>query len=130
MSIDFLSWLGENRAILTDSSSRAVDAWARIQEKPTLITIARKDDDLPAQTVRIEHSNQTSAPFESASQSGAVNLVRSTLMIYGVLDHPDPDVPDTDIRRGDRFRIDTGLYEVLQIVTTAGEIQATTEKKS
>lgn len=123
---NFATWLGSSTHV---SQNRAEDAWARIQQKPSSITLLRTttpDDDetLAAQTMRVEYD---SAARETGSGNGGevpgagVSGVRE-LTLFGVKDHPVQ--PDTDIQRDDLFTLNGETYMVVDVITTLGEIQA------
>jgi hypothetical protein len=98
---------------------RAEDAWKRIQDKPTSITIVRgKTEELDPQTVRIEFDNTTN---EITGSGGTIISVQRG-KVFGVRDHAT--VADTDIKKGDRFGIDGTVYRVLSVIRQTGEIQA------
>jgi hypothetical protein len=119
---DFDNYLGQTALGGIDIGTRAVRAWLRIQDKPTSITVARGDADLDAQTVRLEWQSAREA------QGGAGEAGIRQLVIFGVQDHPDGDVVDTDLARGDRFRHDGANFNVVDVVTYPGEIQAFAER--
>lgn len=117
-------------AILSTGSAineahRAALAWRRISEKPTSITIRRGTSPLSAQTVRIEFS-EASNQRHGASGEGAVRDV----IVFGVRNHPDDDIADTDTKPGDRFVHLNVEYQVRDLVTTLGEVQAHAEAVS
>lgn len=105
---------------IIDAGNRAIRAWSRIHRKPSEITLLRDGQALDPQTMRVE----------IASGGSNVNLPTGTIgvqsiVIYGVKDHPNVDVPDTDIRRLDRVVIDNKEYTVEVLITTQpGEVQA------
>lgn len=97
-----------------DPHPRAHDAWERIQDKPTQITIKRVGT---PQTVRIETANTVQETEGAAGQSS----VRRTT-VFGIRGHETK--PDTDIQRGDRFAHNGVQYRVIDVVLTLGEKQA------
>jgi len=106
-------------------TGRAMDAWKRINDKPTSITLLRDGvTTLAAQTVRVEF---TYMAFQERS-SGAGNMAIGACVIFGVAGHPT--VVDTDIERKDQFEIDDTIYTVLQVVEYPGEVQARCEAVS
>lgn len=124
MSLDFGSWLSTSSDFAPSASDRAVAAWSRIQDKPTSITITRKDTDLSAQTVRVEYST---GGTEQKSEGGVGTSAERSVIIFGIKDHPTED--DTDIRRGDAFSVEVSTgqyvyYRVIDVVHTLGEVQA------
>lgn len=116
------SWLGQGTSAI-DEEARAVDAWGRIQRDPESITIQRGNSDLSAQTVRIEFDNQSGLNSEVKGGGGA--SARRSCIVFGVVDHPT--VADTNIQRGDKFRLDGTDYRVVQVIKPPGEVQATAE---
>lgn len=110
---NYLSTIGE---------SRAVDAWARIQGKPTAIVVVRgKNTTLAAQTVRLEaSSNPTEVKGEGDGSSARLDVV-----VFGVKGHPT--VANTDLKRDDRFAVAGVQYKVVHVVEQTGEIQAQCE---
>jgi hypothetical protein len=108
-----------------DAAARAVDAWRRIQDKPTSITVLRTSGDLDPQTVRLE------LPTSSQDQLGQGGRTAGrSAVVLGVKNHPDSDVADTDIQKGDRFLVaaEGAEYKVLDIVFYAGQVQAFAER--
>jgi len=106
-------------------SHRATLAWRRISDKPTSITIKRGTSTLGAQTVRIEYS-------EGMTQQNGISASPAVrdLIVFGVRNHPDTDIDDTDIRAKDRFVIGSVEYQVRDLVLTLGEVQARAEALS
>ena len=105
------------------ASSRAGDAWQRINDKPSDVTIKRGSTTLSSQTVRVEFGESL-----HESSGGAGTSSSRLVTVFGIQNHPTED--DTDIRRGDRFAIDGVQYSVVDVVTTLGEIQARCEAMS
>lgn len=105
---------------------RAAAAWARIQDKPTSITIKRGSTTLAAQTVRVEFSSTV----REVQGSTGISSKRDAI-IFGIRDHDS--LPDTDIQRGDQFAIKDdegtvlGHYRVVDVILTIGEKQARAE---
>ncbi len=118
---NFHAWLGQgNNAI--NATSRAVDAWNRINRNPTSVTLVRGAVELSAQMIRIEFDNQVDSEING---DGGGMSSRRDAVIYGVKGHPT--VTDTDIQRGDRFAINGKRYRVVQTIDVPGEVQATCE---
>ncbi|HVU10684.1 MAG TPA: hypothetical protein VHD90_05370 [Phototrophicaceae bacterium] len=117
---DFAAW-GD------DSQARARDAWARIEDQPTTITIQRGSTTLAAQTVRIEFSN---AAREDVGLREGLNVVPGVqrAVMFGVRNHPT--VVDTNVERGDRFVIGATEFEVVGVIVAAGEVQAICEART
>lgn len=116
-------WLSSANSIeVLSAEDRAVLAWRRIQDRDTSLQLKRAGAMRPAQTFRIEYNN-TALWVEG-------NLVRSgrqQLTLFGVRDHPDPLVVDSDIQRGDRVVINGAEYQVMSVLTPPGEVQALLE---
>lgn len=120
---DLDAWLADNDNA-PKASQRAVYAWRRIQDKPTVITINREGVTLPAQTVRIEY-NETERVM-----TGEANGTSSSrdVILFGVKNHPT--VADTDLKYGDRFAHNGQMFKVIFVITSIGEIQANCEALS
>lgn len=121
---NFNAWLGVTADV---NSSRAEDAWRRIQQKPTSITIIRtatpsSSTTLDAQTVRLEYDNDAN----DVNSTGAGKSASRPLTVFGVKDHPVE--PDTNIQRGDRFKVNSEVYIVTDVIFTSGEIQAKAQR--
>lgn len=124
---DFDSWVGTNVTEVLNAEGRAALAWRRIQDRPSEIVLSREGvGDLDAQIVRIESDNTV-----TDQTSPGVNTITAVqkVTVFGVRDHADPFVPDTDIERSDRFRINGVRYEVMSIMTPPGEVQAICEAR-
>jgi len=119
---NFDAWLGQGNEPIS-ATSRAVDAWNRINRNPTSITIIQKDEtELDTQTVRIEFDN--SMDSERKGEGGGMSARRDAI-VFGVKNHPM--VADTNIQRGDRFAVNGQIYRVVQVILVPGEVQATCE---
>lgn len=105
---------------IISATSRAADAWRRISDKPTSITLVRDDVAQAAQTVRIEYS----VAFKEPS-GGAGQLAVGTATVFGINDHAT--LADTDLQRNDQFLVDDTIYVVQQVVKLPGEVQARCE---
>lgn len=106
-----------------DAGLRAVRAWNRIQRWPTTVTLIRGSVVLDEQVVRFEISN-SNALFSRGLQTPLGSFSLDAFTLYGVTGHPNPNVPDTDIKRGDRFVLDNKEYTIEAIIYPPGEIQA------
>ncbi len=131
---NFQAWLGTTAGV---KSNRAEDAWQRIQQKPSSIVIIRtanasSTDTLDEQTVRIEYDSDASETGSTGSTAtttpGAGRSSIRELTVFGVKDHPVQ--PDTDIRRGDQFKHNNGVYTVDNVIDSFGEIQAKARRTS
>lgn len=97
------AWLGGTRF---DDSWKAGDTAARINERPTTLTVLRGQSTHTV-TVRIEPTRsgderQTDGPTATIGSSGVV--------VIGFRNHPN--VADTNLKRGDRFLWEGDRYEV------------------
>lgn len=123
---DASAWAGFGTT--TDASDRADAAWDRINEKPSSIRFIRGNNPkvtLPAQTIRIEYSNQTSnsEPKGGAGMSGSQRAI-----IFGIRGHETE--PDTDVLRDDRFAFNGQQFRVITVIFQTGEKQAMCEAQS
>lgn len=117
-----MTWLsnqqfGPQTAI--DPEARAVLTWARIQDRPTSITAIRAGVALAAQTVRVEE-----APPSTRLTDAGGRVAQLSVTIFGVKDHPDDAVADTDVQAGDRFVVNNREYRVVAVVDYPGQRQA------
>lgn len=106
-------------------SRRAKHAWKRINRWPTSIVIARGADDLDAQIVRVELNSTSGSTTEIESPSG--DSGKLSAIVFGVRNHPDEDVLDTDIQRDDRFFAEDQWHRVIDVIVKPGEVQALCE---
>ncbi len=122
---NFDTWAGTDYAEVLDAEGRAAYAWRRIQDRPTSITLTREGTGvLAAQDVRIESDNTVS---DTTSTGTNTQTAIQKLTVFGVRDHAT--VPDTNIQRSDRFRINGVNYEVMSLMTPPGEVQAICEAR-
>lgn len=114
---DIANWVAQDRA---------ADAIARIADKPTSVKIVRGTPSvtLAPQDVRVEMDNTTT---EIAGAGGAIISVQRG-RVFGIRNHET--LPNTDIRKGDKFTVDGVIYRVLSIILQTGEIQALFEATS
>lgn len=102
-----------------DPAQRAKDAWMRISHDPISVVFNRGNTLLDAQTVRVGiDSSGPELPTQAGQNAGV-----QTLTVYGVRDHPSDAVPDTDMRRGDRFNYGGKTYTISGVVVAPGEVQ-------
>lgn len=115
------NWFASNRIARPEATSRAVAAWNRILDKPSIIRVVGSATD---QTARIEYDNANSRPVQGETAKSSLR----TLVIFGVKGHPDPAVIDTELVTGNRILFDAGdgleEYEIRDVVLTHGELQA------
>jgi hypothetical protein len=118
-------WRITSRITVTDEGTRAVDALQRIQDRPTSVTLFRNESALAAQTVRLDYSEATT----SAERRGVAGQPSERqLIIFGVRNHPDAAVLNTDIQRGDIFKYGGASYSIVDVILLPGEVQAYTER--
>lgn len=117
------AWLSGRDAV--DTSVRAERAWARIQDRPAVITLVRDGAARAAQTVRIEPYRQRGI---QEATGGAGMSARQSLSIFGIRDHATET--DTDIARDDRFVYQDKFYRVVHVNLFPGEVQALAEAQS
>lgn len=119
---DFGTWRNTHKQAI-NAARRAQYAWGRILRDPVDIQLTRdRAANPPLQTVRISADNTSN----EVNGAAGVSSTRSVI-IFGVRDHPDSDIPDTDIQRGDKFRLDGVHYRVVDVVRPPGEVQARAE---
>lgn len=116
------TWLGDNKITVLDAqdaAERAVLAWQHIQDDVTSLTLIRRGTTLDAQDMRVElYPSGRPIHNEAGFAPDVVSFV-----IFGVIGHPGPDVPDTDLLRGDRFVIGNQEYVINTVQVYPGEIQ-------
>jgi len=110
-----------------NAAVRAVRAWQRIQDRATTITVYRGNPAVAqtAQVVRVEFDSTTARVIQQAGQAAQQGVI-----LFGVRDHPDNDVSDTDLKKGDRVMLADGNYQVISVIDLPGEIQARAERLS
>lgn len=121
---DFEAWLAND---VVRPGARAAEAWRRISDRPTSITIRRAGASLPAQTVRIEWGGSAREDEDIEVAVDAMPGV-GRLTAFGVRGHPT--VTDTDIQRGDRFTLGASEVEVIALLLPPGEVQAICEVRT
>jgi len=104
---------------LQPEAERAARAWARIQDKKTDIVIIRDGTELPEQSVRLEYDNAG-----RIVQTVIGGKSKQGLTVFGVLNHPDSSISDTDVIENDRFIVGNKEYKIISILVQLGEIQA------
>ena len=112
---DFTSW--RPGMSITNAADRAVMTWWMIQNNSISLVLYRAGVEQSAQTVRLEFDNTT---VQDTGEAGMTT--RRDVTIFGVKDHPT--VSDTDIESGDQFAIGTDRFEVDDVLSLPGEIQA------
>ncbi len=117
---DFDTWRGNAQA-------RAAEAWGRINEQPTTITIRRGTETLDEQMVRVEYGDSAREDLDVRRGLNIVPGVQRAV-VFGVRNHPT--VGDTDIQRSDRFVIEATEFEVVAVIPAPGEVQAICEART
>lgn len=103
-------WLGNTPALDSwRNGDRAYDTARLIQDKPTSITVIRAGVAQDAQTVRIDPVEQR----PSTSSSPAGRTARQRVLVTGYKSHPA--ISDTDLQHGDRFAVDSQMYDVVDV---------------
>lgn len=113
------------------SAARAERVWTKIQRKPASVIFAvprRVSGDgtvtpasaLAAQTVRIVLDNR---PTQIVGTAGTAPRFQAT--VYGVRDHPDPAIADTDMEEGYEFNLDGDHYRCVNVKLVSGGKQGT-----
>ena len=113
-----------------DDAARAQRVWLKILRKPVSVVMTRPgtltkggkapDTILAAQTVRVALDNR---PTEVVGVAGSAPRFQAT--VYGVRDHPDAAVTDTDIEEGYTFDMDGDHYRCVNVKLVPGGKQAT-----
>lgn len=116
---DFAAW-ASGATPLISPAHKAVLAWSRILDRPVSVVLIRAGVDQPAQTVRIEVPRTAS---DMRSETGVT--LEESIVVLGVMGHPDTSVADTVLKVGDRFYHDGRMFELTSVQTPAGEIQGT-----
>lgn len=113
-------WLAGTAGAI-DVEQRAVRAWQRIQRKPSSLTFVRPSTSgTVTQTVRLEY------PPAGSNQDAPGGLVAvNSVMFFGVRDHPDAAVLDTNLERGDVVVVDDKFYTVIMVNTYPGAVVGT-----
>jgi hypothetical protein len=101
------------------AAQRAINAWLRIGDKPSSITIYRNAVAQTAQTVRLEFDDGTKQ--DTLSKAGGTTNERE-LVIFGVKDHPT--ITATNLQDDDTFSYENQNYQVKGVINLPGEVQA------
>ena len=113
----FDSWIASTNVRDTSPAAKAVEAWNHILDDASSIVIARGDNDLAAQTVRIEFQN-----IVNERQGNMSEASHRRVWVMGVRNHVS--VTDTDLANGDKFLLGGKVYEIMDVILLPGEIQA------
>ena len=122
--VDFADWLHADSP--ADESLYAARAWNLILRNPVELVFKRGNTMLETQTVRVEYDNEESPIQGSSGAQGS----RRDVIVYGVKNHPNEDVLDTDIKRGDQFSYLGRHFKVTDVIVNLGSVQAMTEAVS
>lgn len=120
---NFDVWLERKNNV--SETSRAISAWNRITDKPTVILVRRAVDPQQSDlgvvtheiTVRIEYDNE-SDEYLTLPQG---NNIMGEAIVFGVRNHPS--VPDTDLQRDDEFTYFNKNFRIINFTETLGELQ-------
>lgn len=104
-----------NRIGRPNATRRAIAAWNRILDKPSVIRVVGSSTD---QTVRIEFDNSQARAVKGTAAEADVR----SLVIFGVNGHPE--VADTELTTGDQIIYNDEEYEIRDVIVTIGELQA------
>ncbi|MEL7232862.1 MAG: hypothetical protein AAGK74_00120 [Chloroflexota bacterium] len=119
--LDSGNWLSGQTATAIDEATRAIRAKRRIDRDPVTLTIVRNGGVNPAaQTVRFVMDGRTAPQILDGGEG--VTGSRRDGILFGIRNHPTAD--DTDVQRGDLFRLDGQLYMVEAVTYLPGEVQA------
>lgn len=101
----------------TRASQRAIEAWKRINEKPTSIAFKPPSGaPLAAQTIRLEYDNRSSVASSAAGAAPQMHLI-----VFGIKSHPT--VAATIMEEGFRFVYLKDEYRIQDVIETLGERQ-------
>lgn len=121
---NFALWQSDSNGRIVSAEDRAVRAWNRINDKPSEVTVRRPGASDFTQVVRIEY-------FQGQALRGDTNplgnVAKQTVIIFGVVGHPNPNISDTDLQVGDRFIYEYREFVIQSTLYTLGEIQAQAE---
>lgn len=115
------SWYGSTGAI--NSTVRAERTWSMILREPTEIIINRDGTDRDVQTVKLTFNTD---PKWVGGDTDVGKSGNRDAVIFGVAGHQCET--DTDLQTGDRFAIGLTRYEIRDVVTMPGGIQARCEQ--
>lgn len=128
MTPNINSWMGQNTGWLDEPSAanRAVRAWIRIQDRPASIKFYRNGSMNVEQIVRVEFDSTRQRDMKD--EAGTASQIDVT--IFGVQDHPDEAVEDTDLQDDDAFIYEGNSYIVKDVLWLPGEVQAQASRVS
>lgn len=126
---NFAAWLGSGSAGMRPSdqvAERAAAAWSRIQDKPISVSFRRNGATIAAQTFRLEMQSTQDVNRRSTTLNDAPRPLGT---LFGVKDHPDNSVADSDVQVGDRFLYEGGEFDVIAVYPYPGEVQAQVQRR-
>lgn len=99
------------------AQERAADAWKRINEKPSTITLRTAAGvNRASQVMRLEVDNRASVGESAAGVTPRMNVI-----LYGIRGHAT--LADTVMAEGDRFVYAGDQYAIQDVILQTGEIQ-------
>lgn len=110
---DVDAWLGDTQALANwrGQEERAHDTARIIADDPSSITVFRGGVAQTAQTVRVNMLNPSSSNRERLGEVGSAGTLQAQIMGY----KGHPTITDTDLQRGDQFKLGDVLYRVTMI---------------
>lgn len=119
--LDSGNWLSGQAVTAINETTRARLAKRRIDRDPVTLAIVRNGGANPAeQAVRIVMDGRTSPQILDSGDGVTAN--RRDGLLFGIRNHPTES--DTDVQRGDLFRLNGQLYLVEAVTFLPGEVQA------
>jgi flagellar basal body rod protein FlgG len=117
---DYDAWLSTTTQYAPTASSRADDAYRRIQDKPSTVAVWRAGAYHHDETVRIEWGNGTNVTPSAQSPNTVAAITE--VVLFGINGH-DTET-DTDIVEGDEIALSGESFVVKDSLITTGELQA------
>lgn len=106
--------------IAAKARTRAYGTARRISAKPSMINILRNGSFIGDQRVRVEPIN---APMQLGTRDlENADTYERMIAVFGVADHPV--LVDFDVQVNDEFGVSGEMYQVIEVTTYPGEIQA------
>jgi hypothetical protein len=112
------SWLTTGSIPL--AADRAVDAWRRIQDKPSTVAVWRAGAYHHDEVVRIEWGNGTNVTPSAQSPNTVAAITE--VVLFGINGHAT--LTSTDIKEGDEIWLAGESFVVKDSLITTGELQA------
>jgi hypothetical protein len=117
---DYDAWRSTTNQFAPTASSRADDAWKRINDKPSTVAVWRAGAYHHDETVRIEWNNGTNVT-PSAQSPNSVTAI-TEVVLFGINGHAT--LTSTDIKEGDEIWLAGESFIVKDSLITTGELQA------